>query len=129
MIATANWIVKLQDVQLLELEENKVALVLQSCPGPPARGDCVEATRRHLLQELQPAKGFVDGKKLLGRSTTYKIEFLEINSRPVFSSRLAPSILDQGPPHGLCCRPKEVTPAVPVLNLLDIHEPHVSFMH
>ena len=40
----------------------------------------------------------------------------------------APGALDQDAAHGLRSRGKKVSPAVPVLRLLDVHEPDVGFV-
>ena len=47
---------------------------------------------------------------------------------PGLNTPFVAGLFDQNPPHGLSGSCKEVPPAVPVLGLLNVHQPQVSLM-
>jgi hypothetical protein len=73
----------------------------------------------------------VDQQQLVGRGGGRQVRAVQIDSPDLtsaFPSLLAASVFDENGPHGLGCGSKEMASAVPVLDLVDVHQADVRLV-
>ena len=84
---------------------------------------------------LELFEGLVEGQEVLGRVVVLGGEQgagFEFDLPPVAAALLTltpAGPVDEDPAHSLRGRREEVPPAVPALDLLRVHQPHLRFMH
>src|SRR5207248_11158150 len=97
-------------------------------PGEETEFDQL-GTERVLLGQL--LKGFVEGGEVVGGFRDGEIDLIEAEASPVataLESALVVVAIDQDTAHGLGDGGKEVSVAVPVLDLLRSHQAQVRFV-
>ena len=81
---------------------------------------------------IQFAQGLVQSEEVKGLVVASKRLFVEFDTthfRSTLQARVATSTLHENPSHGFCCCRKEMAAGIPMLRLLDIHEPDVCVVH
>ena len=79
----------------------------------------------------EPVEGFVEGKHLFSRVIDGNFKPIHVNSLSVattFESSLVASPVNQNPSHGLGRGGKQMSPVLPLLDLLDVDQPQVDLM-
>src|SRR5262249_36762401 len=93
----------------------------RSCTTSPPDLDC-SANRCRASSSASTRPG------ALGHGEVHGVKVLTCKMPAVFGTLFAAGDFDEDAPHGLGRGGEEVPPAVPVLCLLEIHNPYVSFM-